>query len=187
MVSFETKRDGAGHNYVVDMLVGWRSQHKHHTDRPKAVGIVDGDAADSRRKFNEQPDNIRSAKCFCYPTPTHLHAALAAGFKVPVTLESLYPASVWDDALNADRLERRDATKIYPDILTKRILFGEAQPGDGIDPGWAVFVNYDFKSEHKIPTARRLALRDQPVCERDLSNFRAVLDETLRFLGIPRQ
>jgi hypothetical protein len=112
MVSFETKRDGAGHNYVVDMLVGCRSQHKHHTDRPKAVGIVDGDAADSRRKFNEQPDNIRSAKCFCYPTPTHLHAALAAGFKVPVTLESLYPASVWDDALNADRLERRDATKI---------------------------------------------------------------------------
>lgn len=183
-VSLETKREGAGHNYVVDMLIGWRSQHKHHTSRSKAVGIVDGDASDARKGFNDQPDNVKSAKCFCYPTPVHLRGALAAGFRVPVTLETLYPMAVWRDAEQRGRLERRNANKIYPVELTNRILSGEAQPGDGLNDDWAIFVNYDFRGNDKIATARRLSQANDDTFRASFTNFQPVLNDALDFLRL---
>ena len=183
MVGFQTKRDGAGHTYVVDMLAGWRSNHKHHTDRPKAVGIIDGDAAEYKVEFNKQPDNIKSAKCFCYPTPAHLHGALGAGFRVPVTLEVLYPKSVWEEALGRGQLEQRQLTKIYPETLMNRLARGDAQPGDGLDDLWRIFVEYDFNALQKITVAKRIARRNENDCRELLANFEPILQESLQFLG----
>lgn len=183
-VSFETKRDGAGHSYVLDMLSGWRSQHKHHTDRPKAAGIVDGDASSSRDEFNKQPDNIKSAKCFCYPKSDPLRGALAAGFKVPATLETLYPLDVWVDAKNKGILERRNPANVYPAHLTRRILEGDAKPGEGLQDAWSILVEYDFKSEEKIKLARKLCQGDQKSCEKILTNFKSILNETLKYLAL---
>lgn len=101
-VRFETKRDGAGHGYVIDTLIGWRSQHKHHPERPKAVGIVDGDAGQARGDFNKQPDNVKSAKCFVYPAPANLRAARATHFVIHASLETLYPREVWQTRRGVD-------------------------------------------------------------------------------------
>jgi hypothetical protein len=183
-VSFQTKRAGAGHSYVIDMLSGWRSQHKHHPERPKAVGIVDGDAVAEKNQFNKQPDNIMSAKCFCFPTPAHLRGALAVGFRVPVTLEVLYPRDVWLDANRRRHLDLRDSSKIYPADLTNRIIRGEAQPGDGLNDDWAIFVTHDFNAHQKIATARRLCGASDDACRVTLANFQPILAEALNFLGL---
>ncbi len=89
-IDIETK-DGAGINYVIDMLQSWRSWAKHHPELPKAAGLLDLDpeAKKALQKWNDVPANIESAKCFSLPTPPHLVPALGAGFRVPVVLECL--------------------------------------------------------------------------------------------------
>jgi hypothetical protein len=183
-VRFETKREGAGHNYVIDMLVGWRSQHKHHPERPKAVGIVDGDAAEARAAFNRESANIMSAKCFNYPNPPTLHAALAAGFKIPATLETLYPAAIWIHASGRGHLIARDLLKVYPTDLSRKIIAGEAEPREGIDENWAIFAEQDFAPERKISTATRLCQQTDDQCRVTLANFEQIVGETLRYLNV---
>lgn len=183
-VRFETKRDGAGHGYVIDMLIGWRSQHKHHPDRPKAVGIVDGDAGQAKIDFNRQPDNVKSAKCLVYPAPANLRAARAAHFEIHASLETLYPKEVWADAAQRGRLVRRNAVKVCHPHLANRIILGEARLEDELHPDWAYFVTDDFVAEHKIPTAERLCRQQDDRCRVTLANFEPLLRDALAFLGI---
>jgi energy-coupling factor transporter ATP-binding protein EcfA2 len=183
-VRFETKRDGAGHNYVIDMLNGWRSQHKHHPERPKAAGIVDGDASEARAAFNREAANVLSAKCFNYPNPQTLHAALAAGFKVPATLEALYPQGFWTQARLRGHLIRRDLLKVFPPDLSRRIIAGEADAREGLAEEWAIFAEHDFAPERKIPAARRVCQQSDDECRGTLANFEPIIGDTLRYLGI---
>lgn len=184
LVSFETKRDGAGHSYVIDMLLGWRSQHKHHPERPKAVGIVDGDALQAKNEFNKQPDNVKSAKCFVYPSPAPLRAARAAHFGIHASLETLYPQEVWAEAARRNQLARRNVAKICPGELTNRIILGEARLEDELDEAWAYFVTDDFKPEYKISVAERLCRQEDDRCRVALTNFEPLLREALEFLGV---
>ena len=183
-VRFETKREGAGHTYVIDMLVGWRSQHKHHPQRPKAVGIVDGDAAQEKVDFNAQPDNVKSAKCFVYPALANVRAAKAAHFNVHATLETLYPVAVWTDARAKNRLEKRNLGKVCHPDLVSRILLGETTFEEQLHDDWAYLVRDDFKPDHKITTAQRVCQQSDADCRVTLANFEVILRDTLAFLGI---
>lgn len=183
-VRFETKREGAGHNYVIDMLIGWRSQHKHHPERPKAVGIVDGDAGHARTEFNKQPDNVRSAKCFVYPAPANLRAARQAHFDIYASLESLYPQSIWTEAEGKDHLVRRDPGKVCHRDLINRIIAGDTTFDSELDPAWAYLVKSEFAAEHKIPTAERLCKQTDAQCRVTLANFQPLLKEVLEFLDV---
>lgn len=183
-VRFETKRQGAGHNYVIDMLIGWRSQHKHHADRPKAVGIVDGDAFKAKTEFNKQPDNVRSAKCFSYPTPTAVRSARAAHFEIYASLETLYPEEVWAEAERKNRLVRRDPGKVCHHSLINRIILGETTFENELDPAWAYIVKSDFATEYKIRTAERLCGQADDKCRLTLANFEPLLKDALDFLGV---
>lgn len=183
-VSFETKRDGAGHTYVIDMLIGWRSQHKHHPERPRAAGIVDGDAGQQKADFNAQPDNVKSAKCFVYPAPANLRAAKAAHFNVHASLETLYPVALWTDARANNRLARRDPQKVCHPDLVSRILLGETTFEEQLHEDWAYLVRDDFKSDQKVTTAQRICQQADPDCRVTLANFEALLREALTFLGI---
>ena len=183
-VRFETKREGAGHSYVIDMLNGWRSQHKHHPERPRAVGIVDSDARQAKNDFNGQQDNVKSAKCFVYPAPANLRAAWAAHFTVPASLETLYPVAVWTDAGAKGRLVRRDLGKICHSDLINRIILCETTLDDQLHQDWAYLVRDDFAAEHKIKTAQRLCQQADQNCRVTLANFEPLLRESLIFLGM---
>lgn len=183
-VRFETKRTGAGHSYVIDLLIGWRSQHKHHPTRPKAAGIVDGDAGEAQKEFNKLPDNVKSAKCFAYPAPANLRAARAAHFKVYASLETLYPEDVWVEAKRKNHLIRRDLAKVCPPDLINRIILGETKIDEMLDPAWAYLVKEDFASEYKISTAERLCRQTDDQCRVNLANFEPLIKNVLDFLGI---
>jgi energy-coupling factor transporter ATP-binding protein EcfA2 len=183
-VRFETKREGAGHTYVIDMLIGWRSQHKHHPERPKAVGIVDGDANHEKSDFNKQPDNVKSARCFVYPAPANLRAAKAAHFNVYASLETLYPVSVWTEACAKNRLVKRNPGKVCHPDMVNRILLGETTFEEQLHADWAYLVRYDFKPDHKITTAQRLCQQADQECRATLANFQTVLRDALAFLGM---
>lgn len=183
-VRFETKRDGGGHHYVIDMLNGWRAQHKHHPAQPKAVGIVDEDATQGRDAFNRQQDNVKSAKCYVYPKLPAIRAARAAGFTIYASLETLYPKAIWDHEDQRGRLDERTLVKVCPAELMESIMRNQTTLDAHLHPDWAYLVQKDFKSERKIPTARRLAGQADGACRETLAAFEGVLREPLQFLGV---
>lgn len=184
LVKFETKESGAGHSYVIDMLVGWRSHHKHHPELPKSAGIVDSDARNLKNDFNRQPDNTKSAKCFCYPHPQEFNILLHRGFNVPITLECLYPKEVWIEALRRGDLKERDTSEVYPKTLINQILKGEVNSSDHIDKEWEIYVNHDFSNHAKIQTARRICRKDDAECYELLKHYRGIISSILEYLEL---
>ena len=64
-----------------------------------------------------------------------------------------------------------------------RLARGDAQPGDGLDDLWRIFVEYDFNALQKITVAKRIARRNENDCRELLANFEPILQESLQFLG----
>jgi len=182
-VDFETKLAGGGHGYVIDMLNGWRSYHKHHTDGPKAAGLLDWDAASDRNEWNGAAGNTASAKCFCYPKPEHAIAAIKAGFRLPVTLEILYPAHVWEWAAKAGHLVDRERGRVFPVELVEKVLRGEA--GDyQVDEQYKIYVTKAFDNDNKIKAAKFVAGLSDKVLIKDFGAIGKLLEEVFAYLGL---
>ncbi len=183
LVDFETKREGAGHSYVIDMLNGWRCQHKHHKNGPLAAGILDLDAAKMKVSWNATEGNTASAKCFCYPKPPHAVAALKAKFRLPVTLEVLYSADVWKWAEAKGMLEDRVLADIYPSTMIEEILKGGAA-NDQVNESYKVYVTRQFKLGTKIEVAHHVAKLPDARFRADFEELGKLLSEVFDYLNL---
>jgi len=182
-VDFETKRAGAGHSYVIDMLNAWRHQHKHHSDGPRAAGLLDGDAVKEKKGWNEGAGNTDSAKAFCYPKPAHAVAALQAGFKLPVTLEILYPGAIWEWAEARNMLEDRNRMGTYPPAMVEDILRGDLRDVE-LDDAYKRYVTLQFQSGAKVDCANHVARLSNATILSDFADVGAFLGSVLKYLGI---
>lgn len=183
-VDFQAKRQGGGHRYVIDMLKGWRSNHTHYPDHPKAAGIVDGDAGSEKNEFNRNPDNIKSAKCFCYPKTQRVCDALRHRFRLSADLEAVYSQAVWEWASQNDHLEDRDRSEVYPKELIERVLNGQAEPNEGLNGAWSILVLKRFKSYSKIVCANHIVAKTDEDCRVELAPFEPLLRGVLSYLGL---
>jgi len=181
-VSVTTKRSGGGDNYVVDMLEAWRFQHKHHSNRPLAAGVLDTDAEGKKNEFNKKKKVTDSAKCFCYKKPKHIIPALREGFSIPATLEIFYPLSIWEAALEKGDLKERDLTKVLPKRLHQRILQGTETLDDHKTQPWWIFAEYDFTNEAKISTAEQISRLPDDTAREYLQELEPIILEILRYL-----
>lgn len=184
-IYIETKANGAGYNYVIDMLIGWRSQHKHNPEGPRAAGIVDSDAESSKNEFNRLPDNIKSAKCFMYPKIKELISAHELGFRIPSTLETLYPIKVWETAKERGHLQERELLKVYPKSLVDEIIKGKSPAKKGLDPAWAIYAEYDFNADKKVSTARNLTRIKDEEFRKTFPLIEGLMRNILNYTGIP--
>ncbi len=183
-IHFDTKPEGAGHSYVLDMLSAWRNRQKHHPEMNKAAGIVDGDANTDKEDFNKIPDNIKSAKCFCYPKARPIKGALAKGFKVVNDLESIYPPEIWEWANVNGWLECRNKLDVYPKTAINDLLDRNPPQEDLIDDGWAVYVECKFKYDKKITCARQIAKKTDDEVKKILVELQPFLKEVLQYLKV---
>ncbi|WP_175131356.1 hypothetical protein [Achromobacter pulmonis] len=180
-VDFETKRDGAGHSYVIDMLNAWRCQHKHNPNGPRAVGILDGDAGAAKREWNEIDGNTNSAKAFCYPKPAHAVAALQAHFRLAVTLEVLYPIEIWNWAERLQMLEDRSRADTYPPDMVEQILKGELE-NFVIDEAYRPYVTRQFSTGTKITCAQHVARMSDAHLRAHFDRLGALIGDALDYL-----
>jgi energy-coupling factor transporter ATP-binding protein EcfA2 len=183
-IDFETKKNGAGHTYVIDMLRGWRSQHKHNPAGPKAAGIVDGDADNHKSEFNRIAENTKSVKCFSYHKPPHIIGALQNGFRVPVSLEVLYRPEVWTYAMENGHLESRKILDIYPSKVIEKIISGEMTAAVYSEHVWKIYVDNEFKFDSKISIATYLARKNDEEAKVEFAEFEALLKEVISYLGV---
>lgn len=185
-IDFETKAAGAGHSYVIDMLNAWRCHHKHQPDGPRAVGILDGDASAQKNEWNEGKGNVLSAKAFCYEKPAHVIAALRDGFRLPSTLEVMYPLDVWAWAEEEGMLEDRARAQIFPKDLVEQILRGEVSNVE-IDETYRYYVTQQFSTGSKIACAQYVAkLPDQRIIS-DFSRFGEMLKKVFDYLQLSQE
>ncbi|SMF61173.1 ATP-dependent nuclease [Allosphingosinicella indica] len=182
-VDIETKREGAGHSYVIDMLNGWRCQHKHHQDGPRAAGILDVDAIKTKNEWNAGVGNTASAKCFCYPKPDHAIAALRAGFRLPVTLEVLYSLDVWQWAEARGMLEDRLLADTYPAVMVEEILKGGAGNVE-VDEAYRMYVTRRFRAGTKVDVANHVARLAEARVRAEFDRLGALLGEVFDYLGV---
>lgn len=179
-----TTRDSAGINYVIDMLLSWRSQAKHHPELPRAAGLLDHDpeAAAAINEWNRVPSNVISAKCFKLPMPPHLLPAIQAGFRVPVVLESLYDREAWDYAASRGHLKNRQVRKVIPYELNNSIINGETTLNDHLHDDWAIFVKQEFEQAGKGQMARYFANRPNEIFQRRLQFLENLINEIISYL-----
>ncbi|MDJ0278929.1 hypothetical protein QLH51_19260 [Sphingomonas sp. 2R-10] len=182
-VDFETKREGAGHSYVIDMLNGWRCQHKHHQDGPRAAGILDVDAVTMKNEWNAGVGNTASAKCFCYPKPNHAIAALQAGFRLPVTLEVLYSLDIWQWAEARGMLEDRVLADSYPAAMVEEILKGGTS-GIEVDEAYRMYVTRQFRAGTKVDVANQVNRLAEARFQAEFERLGALLGEVFEYLGV---
>ena len=184
-IDVETKVSGAGYSYVADMLIAWRSLHKHYPSKPKAAGVVDGDAMaiQVQKSWNKVSDNVLSAKCFRYEKPAHLHELLGAGFKVPVTLETLYPLHIWNYAEKNGHLTKRSLKDVLPEGLIEKCLQGGGQIDDDLDPDWDKYVLYDFSRDAKIVIAKAIHDSRDTNAIKYLANFEGLIGKITEYFN----
>ncbi len=182
-INVET-RDSAGINYVVDMLLSWRSMAKHDHDLARAAGLLDRD--DEARKaatdWNRVPKNLESAKCFKLPMPPHLIPVLRAGFRVPIVLETLYDREAWEWADQHGHLTNREKQNVIPSELGNRIFDGDAALEDHLEDDWAIFVQRDFLQAGKRPMARHFARKSDDEFRQRLPYLEPLVAEIVAYL-----
>lgn len=186
LVDFETKESGGGHEFVIDMLRGWRAHHKHHPQRPRAAGILDLDANEQRKAWNRTEGVISSAKCFCYPKPPHIIPILQAHYRLQITLEHLYDEEIWEWADSQGMLESRtprELLEIYPEERLVALV-----QGDDFSPRISgrkeIFVRKKFRLGTKVDVARHVSrFKDEDVHAR-MCFMKPFLFEVLSYLGV---
>jgi len=181
-IDIETKDNGGGVNYVVDMMKAWRHQAKHHPELPRAAGLLDQDEKAKKEKWNGGKGNVKSVKCFQLSPPPHLYKALNAGFRVPVVLETLYDKKAWEWADEQGHLAERDPCDFVPKNLFNLIANNKSILKDHLDKDWAIYVEKTFLQEGKMPMAKHFAGKSDDEFRQRLACLENLVTEIVSYL-----
>ena len=184
-IDVETSDQGAGYNYVVDMLSSWTGVAKHTPHALRAAGLVDldPDATKAAGKWNKVPANVRYAKCFKIETPPHIVPAYQCGFRVPIVLETLYGPEAWRWADgNGYLVDRADLWKLLPRELHRRILNNETTLAQHLKPGWDIYVRREFHPHRKVPMAEHISGKPDAEFRQQLAVLKPVVDKIVAYL-----
>lgn len=182
-IEIETKAIGAGVNYVADMLIAWSCVSKHHPDTPKAIGIVDNDAAGSEAKarFENSVKSTAQYKVIKLPAPTSDRAAIRAGLKVPTTIESFYSEDVWRQAETLGILEPRNMADVLSSELLGEILRNEKELSDVLQPEFEKRANLQFSYDKKVDVALRVSKKDEATFIKNFGETKLIVDKVVSF------
>jgi predicted ATPase len=107
-ISIKTDKDGAGHEWVRDLLMAWVLARK----KSKSGGLFDKDDAAKKSKSEvaewiNKKGKSQDIKTFALDVPPHLVEILKTKLNIPVTLEEMFPVHIWKVAQENEWLESR--------------------------------------------------------------------------------
>ena len=181
----------AGANYVTNMLRSWefRTKHLPLADRRSAVGIVDGDGEGDRAHDNFVGETVgwKHVSLIRLGRLAHLADACDLGINIPVCLEELWPATVWQTADELGWLSARPKKGLVGEILLQRLAEQDERLSDLIADAWRPYF------ERRVNEAPDPAKTDWAVYMAGLPREQIeplageplrVLDEAIAKLGI---
>lgn len=130
----------AGANYVANMLRSWefRSRHLQPAQRRSAVGIVDADNEGEGvcSRFEKEEVTWKYVSLLKLEMPAHLVDARDLGLTIPVTLEELWPPSVWLHASQNNWLVPRSKKGLLGEGLLQRLAEKDERLSELISDDW---------------------------------------------------
>lgn len=182
----------AGANYVTNMLRSWefRTKHLPVADRRRAVGIVDGDfeGDGAQERFGKEDVTWKFVYLIKLGQPDHLIAPCALGITVPICLEELWPADVWQRAEQQGWLVARSKKGLIGEKLLQRLADQDERLSDLIEDAWRPYferrVNDDAAAGAKVDWATWIEGLPSAQLEPIATEHLKVLDAAIAKLGL---
>ncbi len=181
----------AGANYVTNMLRSWefRTKHLPLAERRTAVGIVDGDGEGDRAwgSFDGEKIGWKHVSLIRLSRPAHLVDACDLGVNIPVCLEELWPAGVWQTADQRGWLSTRPKKGLVGETLLQRLAEQDERLSDLIDDAWRPFFERRVNvapDPAKVDWAAHMTALPRAQIEPLAAEPLRVLDEAIAKLGI---
>lgn len=184
-IHYVTKPSGAGTNYVVDMVSAFASFRRHDDEKPRAIGLIDWDEAGRKARAAWQELEIQPhlGKLTRLPKPPHLRPAHMRGYRIPITLETLYDAAAWQYAEGRGWSEDRNLTleaSLIPNI--NELITSNVSIQDQINEEWSIYLLKQMRSERKFQFARYWASQTDTVIEERFGFCQEWLEEVIDYL-----
>ena len=188
--------DGAygGVNALQSRALAWllTLRHRAVADRVQAAGVFDGDS-DGNRVRAALGDEITRLnlghlgfKVIGLRKPPRLVSLSRAGFLVGADLEAFYTDSFWRRAEKESWLEPVDdlGTRLSPQLV-RDLAGGGPNPFDDLVQEDALRLKFKFTDDGKLRASKRLSRLTGPDAERELAEFRPLVEEFKAHFGLP--
>lgn len=189
-VRFETKDSGGGDNYVCDSVAAWRMVHKHEVAKPRCAGIIDVDlkkdgVGSNKLDWNSVTGNVESGKIFCLKKPQRVVNLFSKGFRIPIVLETLYPATIWAYAARKSDflVDVKDLSLRFPSDFLNKALNGEFPDLSELDAEMELMIRKEVNPFRKIKLAQYVIEGGDDVVSERLADARICLEPVLAYLG----
>lgn len=159
-------------------------RHRPLLDRVKAAAIFDSDASGNRERVALGDEMTRmnlgttGLKPFALPVPLRLRPLAKQGFVVSADLEAYYTDAMWDRASANGWLEKvKDLATLLSTKLLNEMAAGGANPFADLSAGDSMRLQQRFGDQGKQNAARAVQRMSQADAERELENFRPLIDK----------
>ncbi|MFT9417814.1 ATP-dependent nuclease [Acetobacter sp.] len=164
-------------------------RHRPVADRVKAASVFDNDVSGNRERV-ALGDEVRrmnlggyGLKSFQLPVPPRLIPLVQIGFNVSADLEAYYSDSMWDRAVERGWLEPVvDLAGLLSTKLLNQMASGGANPFSELSRGDTLRLQQKFSDQGKRQAARAIERMGQREAERELENFRVIIEKLLAHL-----
>lgn len=177
----------AGADYVANMLRSWEHRTKY-LNRSKAVGIIDADDQGERvynNFYTSKETKWKHVSLLKLDTPPHLTNPHHIGFKIPVSLEELWPNNIWLHADQKGWLKSRSKNNILNEKFYEHILLNQHLPFSAlIDDSWRIYYDKCVDEDAKTSWANYIDSLEKDQLEEVSATHLAVLDKALSKLDI---
>lgn len=154
------------------------------SERLKAAAVFDNDASGNfeRVALGEEVTRMGLGNCglkaFQLPVPLRLRSLVQKGFNVSVDLEAYYSDAMWDRAVERGWLEPvADLAGLLSTNLLNQMAAGGTNPFSELEEGDALRLQQKFGDRGKRQASRAIGRMRQVEAERELENFRPVIEK----------
>lgn len=159
-------------------------RHRPVADRVKAAAVFDNDASGNfeRISLGDEVTRMNLGNCglksFQLPVPPRLRSLAQKGFNVSVDLEAYYSDAMWDRAAERGWLEPvANLAGLLSANLLNQMAAGGANPFAELLNGDALRLQQKFSDQGKRQASKAIGRMGQVEGERELENFRPVIEK----------
>lgn len=179
----QTLEQGAGCNYVIDMLRAWDCAKKHEIDPPRAAGLVDEDAKNMSSTYNSARSPKQITKCFVLRGKKAVMDWRGKNlYNINTCLETYYPDKIWEEAFKKGWLVKKENSKILNDATTKKCI-NEEKTGKRLLKNLPLFITHSVSSKGKVRMAELVRSLNKNQLEEDFPEMLTIIREITDFLN----
>ncbi|MBD2491717.1 ATP-dependent endonuclease [Aulosira sp. FACHB-615] len=175
----------AGVNWVTDSLIAWGCSR---AIKSIAIGLFDKDEAGKKAKsdvdtfFGKRTNN--TVRTLTLESPPHLISIFQKNLKIPISLEEIFPFTIWEYAKRQNWLEERTDIINFNQFKNNNISFKEHCIHSGLNEKELLYVLNKVKSFHKQELSQYIISLNGDDLIQSLSGFEKIITKISSYLQV---